>query len=81
MRDVEVEIIAARTAHPTRAAIDGLIEVTAVMRTLAPGRIVRPDVFARTPKVIGTMQMSIVQRLAPRAALDTVRGESPAKQR
>src|SRR5689334_4779267 len=82
MSEVAVEMIAASTAHPTIALIQGLVICdTAVMSTLPPGCTCNPVACARDPKVTGTMQMIIVKTPAQNAARETTFPEAPAKQR
>ena len=82
MREVAVEMIAARTAHPTRAVSQGVVVFAIiVMSTLPPKGTSRFVAFARQPKNTGTMHTIIVQTPARKEALETIFGEPPAKQR
>lgn len=82
IREVAVEMMAARTAHPTSAVIHGLVVwAIVVINTLLPGGISRPIAFASEPKKTGTTHTIIVPIPANNEALETMRGEAPAKQR
>ena len=82
IKEVAVEMIAANTAHPTKALIQGLVKwAMDAIKTLPPGATCRPAFFAKEPKKTGTVQMAIVKTPAQKAALETTLEEAPAKQR
>lgn len=82
INDVAVEMIAANTAHPTKAVIHGVVvSAIAAINTLPPWGISIPVDLAKDPKNTGTMQTIIVMTPAMKEALETILGEAPAKQR
>ena len=80
IKEVAVEMIAARTAHPANAVIHGFV-IFAIMaiNTLLPSGVSKPEFRANVPKKTGITHMRNVPNPAKRVAFETILDEAPAK--